>query len=344
MTSSEERRDISADTRLQTIDTHTAGEPTRILLDGVDHAGLSGESVTAKRDSFADTYDWVRELLMCEPRGHKNMFGAVPVESGDPTADLGVFFMDREGFLDMCGHGTIGVVTALAELGELTATSTVRVETPAGVVEARPEYTTDGVAGVTVRNVESFVYETTTVPVPFREVPLEVAVVYAGNFFALVDSNQLSTTVDTTHTDELIEWGLEIRDAVNDELDVVHPFSSAPDEVAITEIYESGTDPHRSIVVFGDGQVDRSPCGTGTCAKMALLHETGKLDVGAPYTHESIAGTRFEGRILDANSRAGFTVVTPEITGSAHITGRHTFVQEATDPITGLRISSENAT
>lgn len=332
--------EIDPDASFTTIDTHTEGEPTRIILDGVDTSTLSGDSVREKRDAFADTHDWVRELLMKEPRGHDDMFGAVLVEPKHDAADVGVFFMDSQGYLDMCGHGTIGVVSALLELGQLSPQPSIQVETPAGVVEARPQYTETGVDTITIQNVQSFVYDEVAVTVSFRETPLNVDVVYAGNYFALVDSDQLDVPVDTTHTDDFIEWGLEIRDAVNDELDVVHPPTGEPGEVSITEIYSSSADVDRSIVVFGDGQVDRSPCGTGTCAKMTLLHDTGQLSVDEPYLHESIVGTQFEGRLAATEERDGLTVTTPLITGSARITGQHTFVKDPKDSITGFSLSS----
>jgi len=333
--------DLPTDITFTTVDTHTEGEPTRILLDWLEESPLAGESIRSKRESFAEEYDWVRELLMREPRGHDDMFGAVAFEPHREDADLSVFFMDSEGYLDMCGHGTIGVVSAFLDLGYLARDPLIRVETPAGIVEARPEYSEERVERVTIENVESFVYGATTVPVSFLDAPLRVDVVYAGNFFALVDSEQLGVGVDTTRTDDFIDWGLEIRDAINDELDITHPFTGEPGAVSITEIYESDDDADRSIVVFGDGQVDRSPCGTGTCAKMALLHDAGTLSVDEPYIHESIVGTQFEGRIVETTQRDDVTVVVPTITGTARITGKHTFVKDACDPITGLRVASK---
>lgn len=331
---------MRTDVSIETVDTHTAGEPTRIVMDGVDHSKLDGESVRDRRDAFVETYDWVRKLLIKEPRGHDDMFGAVLVEPQHVAADVGVFFMDSQGYLDMCGHGTIGVVSALIEVGNLSPQASIQVETPAGLVEATPRYTEEGVESVTIQNVESFVYDETTVPVSFHDSPVHVDVVYAGNFFALVDSDQLGTPVDTDYTDEFVEWGLEIRDGVNDELDIVNPLTGEPGAVSITEIYESTPEADRSIVVFGDGQIDRSPCGTGTCAKMTLLHDEGQLEVDEPYLHESIVGTRFEGRLVDTDERNGVTLTTPTITGTARITGKHTFVKDPKDSITGFSIST----
>lgn len=330
--------------QVRTVDTHTAGEPTRILQAGTDIPTLSGESVRAKRDVFANEYDHLRELLMQEPRGHDNMFGAVVVEPTVSAADLGVFFMDGDGYLDMCGHGTLGVVTAMIELGKLESSTIVQVETPAGVVTTHPDCTGGRVDQVTLENVESFVYDRTTVPVSFLEAPLAVTVVYAGNFIGLVDSEQLNVPLDTARIDAWVDRGLEIRSAVNEALDIVHPFSGDPAEVSITEFYETTPTSDRSFVIFGDGQVDRSPCGTGTCAKMALLHDAGELAVGDSYPHESPIGTQFEGRIVDTYTRDGTTVTVPTVTGSAYITGMHTFVRTENDQLTGFRIGGDTPT
>lgn len=331
---------MRTDVSIEAVDTHTEGEPTRIVTDGLDQSKLGGGNVSEQRDVFAETYDWVRKLLMKEPRGHDDMFGAVLVEPQHETADFGVFFMDSKGYLDMCGHGTIGVVSALLELGRLSLQSSIQVETPAGLVKATPQYIEGGVENVTIQNVQSFVYDETTITIPSKNSPIHVDVVYAGNFFALVDSEQLGLPVDTNYTEEFVEWGLEIRDTVNDELDITNPLTGDYGEVAISEIYESNTDIDRSIVIFGDGQVDRSPCGTGTCAKMTLLHDNGYLEVDESYLHESIIGTRFKGQLVATKKYDDITLTTPTVTGTARITGKHTFLKDPKDSITGFNIST----
>ncbi|MGB9966402.1 proline racemase family protein [Halobacterium hubeiense] len=322
---------------IQTIDTHTAGEPTRIVTDGLDRSLLTadGRSVKERRDAFAEHADDVREFLMQEPRGHADMFGAVLLDPEDPTADVGAFFMDAGGYLDMCGHGTIGLVSALIRLGRLPERDVIRVETPAGLVEATPQYDGGDVVAVTVQNVSSFVYDAVDVTVSGIG-DVHVDVVYAGNFFALVDADELGIPVTRETLPALVEHGLEIRDAVNDTLDIVHPFTGEAGRVSIAELYASGADADRSAVVFGNGQVDRSPCGTGTCAKMTLLYAHDELELDEPYTHESPLGTRFEGRLVDAETREERVVTTPTITGSARITGDHTFLKEPADQLTGF--------
>lgn len=332
---------MEGEIHIQTVDTHTEGEPTRIITGGIDQSSFDGGSVAEQRDRFSDSLDWVRELLMKEPRGHDDMFGAVLTDPQHEAADVGAFFMDSGGYLDMCGHGTIGLVTALIERGELDIKPVVTLETPAGLVETRPVVEDGYVTSVTLRNVESFVYDQTTVSVdgPTGEVTVPVDVVYAGNFFALVDSEALGMAIDTSNTGAFVELGLAIRERVNEELELVHPFTGEDGAVAITEVYQSNPDVDRNIVVFGDGQVDRSPCGTGTCAKMALLYHRNDLELDEPYPYESIIGTRFKGCLVDATERNGYSVTTPEVSGSAEITGEHTFIRRPHDSLDGFSVT-----
>lgn len=327
---------MSTETTVETIDTHTAGEPTRIILSGFDASELRGLSVTAQRDRFADTHDWLRELLMCEPRGHDDMFGAVPTDPSTPAADLGLFFMDSQGYLDMCGHGTIGAITALIESDRLEPSDELVVETPAGLVRTTPTVVDGHVESVAIRNVDSFVYETVTATVELegREVTIPIDLVSAGNVFGLVDVGHIGLSVNPENVPAFVGLGMALRAALNAEHTITHPFTDRSKNVSIIEFYEpgGGTDGvDRNVVVFGNGQVDRSPCGTGTCAKMTLLYEKGALALEEPYPYESIIGTRFVGRLLEARERDGYTVTTPEVTGSAHITGRHSFVRDQRD-------------
>lgn len=333
---------MQTNTLIETLDTHTAGEPTRIVTSGVDRSQIRGGSVADQRDRFAESHDWLRELLMCEPRGHDDMFGAVPVEPRADEADVGLFFMDSRGYLDMCGHGTIGAVTALIETGQLAHRETVVVETPAGLVRTHPTMVDGRIERVAIENVDSFVYDAVTVSVEYdgavRSIPVDV--VFAGNAFALVDADEIGVAVEPERSDEFVELGLAVRRAVNDTLEITHPFTGERDEVSIVECYERGEEADRNVVVFGDGQVDRSPCGTGTCAKMTLLHHEGELAIEEPYRYESIIGTQFSGRLLEATSRKGITVTTPEVTGSAHITGQHTFLRDERDDLASFSLST----
>lgn len=312
----------------KTVDTHTGGEPTRIVVDGIDLPVIDSESVRATRDQFAANRDWIRELLMQEPRGHADMFGAVPVPSDD--ADLGVFFMDTDGYLDMCGHGLIGVVTALVERGEIPARSDLTVETPAGVVDIDVEFDGDHVHRVAFENVPSYVCARSTVDVDGAAVP--VTVVYAGNYFALVEASDLGLTVDGVAVAHCVAPALAFRDAVN-AAGVTDPVTGESVTVAATEVSSTTGDVDRTCVVFADGSVDRSPCGTGTCARMTRLHTDGNLAVGETFRTRGPAGATFEGVLLGTATDGATTVCHPRIAGTAYVTGEHTFYRQSRDTL-----------
>jgi len=322
---------------LETIDTHTAGEPTRMLVGGLEWRS-KGESVRDQRNRFAAEYDWVRELLMEEPRGHSDMFGAIPVEPSTEDADLGLIFMDHDIFGDMCGHATIGVVTAFIETGHLDPQETVVIETPAGLVETHPETVDGQVKRVRMRNVPSFVDTQVTVDGPDGST-VPVSIVYAGDTFGVVDATDLDVRVDSESVDTLLAYARLIREQVNERVEFIHPITDQRDDVNVIEIYQGRPDgASRSFVLFGEQSIDRSPCGTGVCAKMTLQYSRGELDIGETYRQESIIGTRFEGRLVETRSEDGVKMVVPEIAGSAYIIGKNTYLVDPDDPITGFSI------
>lgn len=320
---------------LETIDTHTAGEPTRIFADGVGwHA--RGETVEEQMERFEDTHDDVRRMLMNEPRGHADMFGAVPVEPAAPDADLGVFYITPYGYGDMCGHANIGLVTAFIETGRLPADETVRLETPVDVVDVAPTTVDGRVEQVAMNNVESFVFDQVTVDVP-EFGPLTVEIVYSGIFFVMVDVSQLDLELARENVDRLSTLALRTRDAVTEAVDIVNPLTNERARVIDTQFYERG-DPERSLVVYPDGSVDRSPCGTGTCAKATLLAEWGELDAGETFVNRSLLGTEFEGRVVARSTRDGVDVTLPAVAGSAYVVAKTTHVRDPDDPLTGFSI------
>lgn len=315
----------------ETVDTHTAGEPTRIVTGGIEWPDTA-DSISAYREHFKTEYDWVRELLLKEPRGHAGMFGAIPVFEVETPAAFGVFFMDQTGYLDMCGHGTIGVVTALIETGRIDSDDEVLIETPAGIVRTDPVVSDGRVESVTVENVPAFVVEHVEVAVePFGSV--DVDVVSAGNLFALVAAESIGLDVADPEAAAFVDAGIAIRDAVN-RAGVIEGSRA----VELTELYWTVDGIDRNITVFGDGMVDRSPCGTGTCAKMALLYDAGSLAVGERYRNESVIGTRFNGEIRGVDERDGRAMIRPAITGSAYVTGEHRFVLDRDDPLGGFTL------
>jgi proline racemase/trans-L-3-hydroxyproline dehydratase len=324
---------------INVVDSHTAGEPTRIVVSGLP--AIQGKTVAEKRDAFRAKFDYLRKALLWEPRGHRDMFGAVLVPPEDPRAQIGSFFLDPGGYLDMCGHGSIGLVTVCFHMGMLSRKSRQKswfLETPAGLVRFQPNFDRRGVASVSIQNVPSFVCRSgLTFDLPgYGSIKGDVA--YGGNFFLLVDATQLGLGISPREINRLIDLGLALRHRANEQVQVSHPHSAERKSIQLVEFYvplDGKQANARNVVILGDGQVDRSPCGTGTCAKMALLHAEGRLGLNADYIQESILGTRFSGRLLSETKVGEFPAVCPEITGSAWITGFNQLVVDPKDPLKG---------
>lgn len=313
------------------------GEPTRIVVGGLP--AIPGNTIAQRREHLAREMDEIRRSLMQEPRGHADMFGAVLTQPTHPEADLGVIFMDTGGYLTMCVHGSIGVVTAALEMGFLPFTgdeTVVTLDTPAGLVRTVAHRLRGQVAAVTVSNVPSFLASRDLVV----DVPgvghVKVDVAFGGSFFALVDEQALGVNLVPEDLTRVVERALALRNAVNDRQLFQHPAESHIQGVALTEIAgtaRAGSADLRTVVVFGSGQVDRSPCGTGLCAKMASLHFRGLLPIGKEVVAESILGTQFSGRLVAATQVGTMPAVVPEVTGSAYVTGYHHFVIDTKDPL-----------
>lgn len=330
--------------RISTVDTHTMGEPTRVVTSGIAH--IPGKQMIDKKNWLSENRDHIRQMLMLEPRGHQDMFGAILTEPVTDGADAGVIFMDSGGYLDMCGHGSMGAVVVLLETGMLSGdiheksnSRTLALDTPAGLIHARAVMEHNRVTSVTIQNRDSFFCESMEIELDaIGKVPVDIA--YGGNYFALVNAGHLHLPVTPAHIDPLKKLGLAIRKAVNRQFLFTHPVSGLSATVDLTEIYEN-TSPPRNIVVFGAGQVDRSPCGTGTSAKMAFLHHKGRLKPKEPYAYQSVFGTQFVGKILKETRVGDRPAIVPEITGNAWITGFHQFVVDDTDPYAfGFNIQS----
>lgn len=317
------------------IDTHTAGEPTRVVTGGLPH--IPGRTMQEKKSWMTANEDDLRKMLMWEPRGHRDMFGAILTAPVSKDADMGIIYMDSAGYLDMCVHGSIGAVTAMIESGMLSSIDCdseqpqqLVLDTPAGKIYSTVHLKDGRAKSVTIQNVPSFYYDE-------LEIELEgigtfpVSICYAGNYFAIVKSAYLGLKVEQLNVDKLIEFGLVIRDKVNLNIAIIHPETGEPGRVNLVEFYEE-TDPPRNVVIFGDGQADRSPCGTGTGAKMALLHEQNKLKVGQSYPYQSIIGTEFIGQILTEKRMKDRVAIIPAVTGRAHIIGLQKFVIDDEDP------------
>ncbi|MDS0300561.1 proline racemase family protein [Halogeometricum sp. S1BR25-6] len=329
---------MESDPFAECVDTHTAGEPTRILTGGFDASELDRRSAEASRDSFAERYDWLRRLLVREPRGHEHMFGAIPVFEVDDAADFGLFFFDNGGYLDMCGHGTIGVVTALIETGRLPERSSYEIATPAGTVTAEPTVEDGRVRSVEIDNIPSYMTGGTRVDLPGTG-PVDVDLVYSGNVVALVDAAQFDFALEESNLDRIRECGRTLKRRLNAN-DAAPTDDSLPAPVSVVEFYERRSDVDRNVVVFGNGSIDRSPCGTGTCAKMTLLYEEGELAVGTPYRYQSVLGREFVGTVRDVEDGEDGAVVHPVVRGSAYVTGTHQFVRDPEDDLGSFHLGS----
>lgn len=325
---------------LTTIDTHTAGGPTRTLIAGLPP--LPGSSVAEKMDYFRVHYDSVRKLLMLEPRGHRDMSGAVLTQPCDPEANLGAFFLTSRGYLRACVHSSIGLATAGLETGfipreSISADGSIKLEIPAGVVSLLPEYRGDKLEAMAMRTQPAFLYadkEELHVNSRYR---FRVTIAFSGVFFLLIDVTQFQRT-DLTIVPEnaarLAALGVEILEAANRRFQVRHPENPNIRSLEMLMLYEDLDDYHaRDIVIGQSGGVDRSPCGAGTGAKMVCHFANGSLAINQKYTLESFLGTRFTGRIVGAAQVGQFPGGVPEITGTAFITGMHQFVVEENDPL-----------
>lgn len=311
-----------------------------MIVGGVGN--VAGVTMAEKKTYLQQRHDDLRTMLMLEPRGHRDMFGVLLTPPCRPEADMGLIFMDSGGYIDMCGHGTIGAVTVMLETGMLPAPEPVTrllLDTPAGLVKASACIEGGRVKSVTVENVAAFVYArdlAVTVP-SLGTITLDIA--YGGNFFALVRAESLGLSLDDAST--FIAPGLQIRDTVNRTLDIRHPLEPCVRGVQLVEFYgppRTALGHGRNVVIFGNGQYDRSPCGTGSCAKLALLHQRGELALGEEYVHESIIGTTFRVRAVEQTQVGCFAAIVPEITGRAFITGIQQFVADPEDPMACGRI------
>ncbi|MCL2520204.1 MAG: proline racemase family protein [Spirochaetaceae bacterium] len=320
---------------LQTIDTHTMGEPTRIVVAGLPP--LRGATVMEKKKDLEANYDWIRQVQIFEPRGHKDMFGAFLVEPTQPEADFGVIFSDSGGYLNMCGHGTIGVATMLVEMGyvpKVEPYTNLTLETPAGLVKVKVTVENKRVKSVTFTNVPSFIYkQNCTVNLPgVGDVTFDIS--FGGSFFAIIHAEQLKQKLHRENLPALVPLALKLRDIINQTIPMKHPTLPIT-TVDLVEIYDTSANPSanaQNVVVFGDGNVDRSPCGTGTCAKLALLYAEGKIGFNQPFVYESILGTTFTGEILGETLVKDTKAIIPQITGSAYITSINQLVIDENDP------------
>lgn len=317
------------------IDAHTCGNPVRLITEGGPE--LIGDNMSEKRQHFLKEYDWIRKGLMFEPRGHDMMSGSILYPPSDPENDIAVLFIETSGCLPMCGHGTIGTVTIAIE-EKLVIPKTqgkLRLETPAGLVLIDYKQEGDKVTSVRLTNVKSFLAaENLQVECPDLGM-LAIDVSYGGNFYAIVDIQENFSGIQDYTADQLISWSRVIREKINQMYDFVHPEN--PTIRGLSHLLWAGnviddSSSARNAVFYGDKAIDRSPCGTGTSARMAQWYAQGDLSVGEEFIHESIIGSKFIGRIEEETDFDGVPAIIPSIEGWARIYGYNTIIIDDDDP------------
>jgi proline racemase len=317
---------------LAAVDSHTEGMPNRVVTGGVET--LPGDTMLERKLRFEAERDDLRLLLMREPRGHAAMSGAILQPPTRDDADWGVLFIEVSGCLPMCGHGTIGVATVLVETGmvEVSEPETiVRLDTPAGLVEARVAVSGGRAEAVTIRNVPAFLHARDQVAHVdgLGEVRYDMA--FGGNFYAIVDAASVGLQIDPASAGRLIDAGDRIRAAVPEPVHPVDPRIAGCHHVVFHAPGRDGAHA-RNATAIHPGWLDRSPCGTGTCARMATLHARGELGLGEEFVNESVIGTRFIGRLVGETEVGGVPAVVPEVTGRAWITAMGQYLLDERDP------------
>jgi proline racemase len=317
------------------VDSHTEGMPTRVITGGV--GTIPGKTMAERRLWFMENSDHIRKLLMNEPRGHAAMSGAILQPPTREDADYGVRYIEVSGLLPMCGHGTIGVATVLVETGMVEVVEPVteiRLDTPAGLVIASVQVEDGHATAVTIRNVPSFVDRLdATVQVPgFGEVGYDLA--FGGNFYAVVDLDSLGLPFERESKQQLVEAGLAIMEAINQQDEPVHP--ERGDIRGCHHVYlkapGSNAQHSRHAMAIYPGWFDRSPCGTGTSARMAQLHARGELALETDFLNESFIGSQFTGRLVGTTTVGDKKAVIPTVTGRAWVTGTAQYFLDPTDP------------
>ncbi|MBU2515843.1 proline racemase family protein [bacterium] len=321
---------------ISTIDSHTAGESTRLVINGI--GPLPGSTMKEKRDYFIQNLDHIRKQLTLEPRGHRDILTAVVTKPVTSEASFGLIYMDPRRYPFLCGHATIGAVVTLIDIGFISLADGkqfVTVDTPSGPMKTSVEVKNGRAVSVTLRMVPSFTYKTgERVNVPgYGE--LEGETVCVGGFFIMINASQINIALKPENSRQLIDLGMTLIECANQQLSVAHPERPEVDSIDVVEFYDDikdGSKHSRGIVIYGESHMDRSPCGTGTTAKMTLLQHLGHLKIGETYINAGPLGTEFRGCLIEETKLGKQPVVIAEITGNAQITGYHQFVLDANDP------------
>ena len=318
------------------IDAHTAGNPVRLVAHGGPE--LMGRNMSEKRQHFLKEYDWIRKGLMFEPRGHDMMSGSILFPPSDPQNDVGILFIETSGCLPMCGHGTIGSITIALEEGLLSPKTPgkVRMEAPAGLIEIEYQKTGDKVDWVRLTNVKSYLAASELIVESSQLGTLVFDVAYGGNFYAIVDPQPNFQGIQDFSAGQLVQFSQELREKIKRKYPdaFVHPLDDTIRNVSHMlwtgdTISPSATG--RNAVFYGDKAIDRSPCGTGTSARLAQCYDKGKLKEGEDFVHESFIGSQFIGRVLKEATIGGISAIVPTVQGAAHVYGHNTITIDDED-------------
>jgi len=319
------------------VDAHTCGNPVRVVAGGGPN--LVGENMSEKRQHFLKEYDWIRRGLMFEPRGHDMMSGSILLAPHDPENDFAILFIETSGCLPMCGHGTIGTITVAIEEGLIVPKTPgkIRMEAPAGLVEIEYQLTGKKVEWVKLINVKSYLAaENLSVECPeLGEITFDVA--YGGNYYAIVDPQKNFTGLQDYSASQIIQYSQVVRKLINDKYPemFIHPENPTIRDVSHmmwTGEPLDGSSSGRNAVFYGKKAIDRSPCGTGTSARMAQLYAKGRLKTNEPYVHESIIGSKFVGKVEAETTLDGKQAIVPSIQGWAQVTGYNNIIIDDDDP------------
>ncbi|MER8428416.1 proline racemase family protein [Mesorhizobium sp. M1403] len=325
--------------RLSIVDSHTAGEPSRFVVSGFPR--IPGSTMAERMRNLINDFDWIRRVTMNEPRGHRDMFGGVIVPPVNSTSHVGVVYMDGGQFYNMCGHASLGLCGMLVETGQVPRTgrtTEVRIDTPAGLVVGSVKTNDEGdVEAVSLIDVASFAFALDQyVDVPqYGRVRVDFG--YGGNIFVIAEAADLGfQSIDPQHTTDLIKAGVALRTAAREQFRFQHPehpHINGIDLAMLTAPASSSVTDARNIVILGRAQADRSPCGTGTCARMAVEHAKGRLGVDERFRHESSIRTYFDARILETTKVGSLAAVIPEISCRPFLTGFSEFIVDPDDPL-----------
>jgi trans-L-3-hydroxyproline dehydratase len=321
--------------KITTIDSHTAGEPLRIVTSGLPM--LKGTTILEIRRYIQQNHDYIRKVLMWEPRGHADMYGCIITPPVTREADFGVIFMHNEGYSTMCGHGIIAVTKVAIETGLIQKKEpkiSIKIDTPAGLIKANAILKNGVVEYISFINVPSFVVELDAKIDIDRIGSVKFDLAYGGAYYSYIQAQDLGLTCSVKDLDKLIWFGRKIKKAISESTDIKHPLSKELSYLYGTIFIDRPQDKEshsRNVCIFADGEIDRSPTGTGISGRLAIHHARKELGLGESLIVESIIGSKFSGKILDKIKFGEYNAIIPEVTGTAYITGKHEFYLDVND-------------